>query len=71
MLIFYILFTIACCYITAYLVENHIASVLKINEEQHLELLEQLGNYIGENREQIQKNIEITNRLTNRVFYGK
>ena len=71
MLIFYILFTLFCCCLTAFLVENHMVSILKEKDTQNLELFNQLGDYIVENKKQIQKNIQITNALTNRVFYNK
>ena len=67
----YILFTIFCCGLTAYLVETHMVSVLKNIDEQNLELIEKLSDYISENRKQIQENIKITNQLTNKVFYNK
>lgn len=71
MLIFYILFTLLCCSLTALLVEEHIVSVLKERDIQNLELFNQLGDYICENKKQIQENIKVTNQLTNKVFYGK
>lgn len=71
MFIFYILFTLICCALTAYLVESHMVSILKQSDTQNLEMFNQLGDYICENKKQIQDNIRVTNQLTNRVFYNK
>lgn len=71
MLMLYILFTLFCCFITAYLTERHIVSTLKVRDEQNLELFQQLGDYICENKKQIQENVHITNKLVNKVFYNK
>lgn len=71
MFILCILFTLICSALTAFLVETHIVSVLKQRDIQNLELLNQLGDYICENKKQIQDNIKVTNQLTNKVFYNK
>jgi len=71
MWILYILFTLFCCFITSVFTQNHIVSILKEIDTQNLELFEKLGDYIAENKKQIQENIRVTNQLTNKVFYNK
>ena len=68
MWILYILFTLLCCYITARSIESHVVKTLKTRDEQNLELIDKLSDYICANKKQIQDNVRITNQLVDKVF---
>lgn len=63
MFILYVLFTIICCFVTAILTQRQIVRILKERDEQNLELIEQLSDYIYENKKQIQENVHMINQL--------
>ena len=71
MWILYILFVLICCLITANFVERHIVTILKKRDQQTLELIDKLSDYICENKQQIQENIQVTNSLANKLFKSK
>lgn len=52
-----------CCIITAKLTQCQTVRILKERDEQNLELIEQLSDYICENKKQIQENVHAINQL--------